>query len=83
MHIHTPRRFNNHTTHSFYRILVTETSAVKVMEMGNIAPRVGIEPISLAFQASVLSIPPSRLPDVITDLSMQLLHYLADYYIYI
>ena len=33
-----------------------------VMKMGNIAPRVGIEPTSLAF--SVLAITPPRLPDV-------------------
>ena len=33
-----------------------------VIEMGNIAPRVGIKPKSLAFPANVLTIIPSRLP---------------------
>ena len=37
-----------------------------VMKVGNIVPRVGIEPTSLAFQANVLIITPHRLPDVIT-----------------
>ena len=37
-----------------------------VMKMGNIAPRAKFEPTLLAFQASVLSIKPHRLPDVIT-----------------
>ena len=34
--------------------------------MGNIVPRAGIESTSLAFQTSVLTITPPRLPDVIT-----------------
>ena len=34
------------------------------MKIGNIMPRVGIEPTSLAFQAIVLTITPPRLPDV-------------------
>ena len=39
---------------------------VGVMKMGNIAPRAGIEPTSLAFQARLLTIIPPRLPDVTT-----------------
>ena len=35
-----------------------------VMEVGNIAPRAGIKPLSLVFCASVLKISPTRLPDV-------------------
>ena len=34
------------------------------MEMGDIVPRMGIEPTSLSFRASVLINTPSRLPDV-------------------
>ena len=52
-------RFNNHTTLSLYRIMV-----IGVMNIGNIAPTAGIEPISLAFQASVLTMAPPRLPDL-------------------
>ena len=37
-----------------------------VIKMGNIMPRVGIDPSSLAFQASVLSITSPRLPGVTT-----------------
>ena len=36
------------------------------MKIGNTAPRVGIEPTSLAFWASVLTITPRRLPDITT-----------------
>ena len=36
------------------------------MKMGNIVSRAGIEPTSFAFWASVLTISPSRLPDVTT-----------------
>ena len=42
------------STPSLYRIMVTAISAVGVMKMGNIVLRVGVEPTSLAFQASVL-----------------------------
>ena len=45
---------------------VTATSGVGVMKMGNVVPWVGIEPIFLAFRASVLTITPCRLPDVTT-----------------
>ena len=46
--------FNNHTAQSLYWILVTETSGMSVMKMGNIMPTVGLKPTSLAFWASVL-----------------------------
>ena len=35
-----------------------------VMTMGNIQPRVGTEPTSLAFHTNVLTITPPKLPDV-------------------
>ena len=41
LHIHTQGRFNNHKAHTLHRIMVTATSVVGVMEMGNIVPRVG------------------------------------------
>ena len=37
-----------------------------VMKMGTISPKVGIEPTSLAFRYSVLTITLPRLPDVTT-----------------
>ena len=40
-------------------------SIMGVMKMGNIVPRGSIEATSLAFWASVLTIPSPRLPDVI------------------
>ena len=39
------------------------TNVVGMMKMENIPPKVGIEPTSIAFQASVLTITPPRLPD--------------------
>ena len=36
LHIHTLGRFNNHTAHSLYRVMVTATRVVGVMKMGNI-----------------------------------------------
>ena len=36
------------------------------MKMGNTVPRAGIEPTSLAFQASVLPFTPCKVPDVTT-----------------
>ena len=36
------------------RIMVTKTSVLGMIKMGNIVPRVGIEPTSLEFQASDL-----------------------------
>ena len=44
--------------------MVRATSVMGVMKMGNIVPTVGIEPTSLAFQASVLTITPPRFPHV-------------------
>ena len=41
---HIQGRFNNHTVHSLYRIMVTVTSVVDVMKMGNTVPRVGCTP---------------------------------------
>ena len=44
------------------------------MKRGNIVPRARIEPASLAFRASVLTITPPKIPDVThTYLSMWLL----------
>ena len=57
---------NNHIVHSLYRIQVTATSVMGLMKMGNIAPRAGIEPTSLAFQVNGVTITPPRLPDVTT-----------------
>ena len=55
-HIHTGNdtyiyihRINNYTAHNFYRIMVTATSVVGVIEMDNIVPSAGIEHTSLAF----------------------------------
>ena len=58
-----------------------------VMKMGNTVPRVGLEPTSLAFWASVLSLHHVSFPDVTrisTPMSIQLLssEVSADYYIY-
>ena len=49
-----------------YRILVTETSVVGVMEMGNIVPRAGIKPTYLEFWTSLLSVTSHRLVDFTT-----------------
>ena len=38
------------------------TIVVGAMKMGNTMPRAGLEPTSLAFQASVLLLDPHRLP---------------------
>ena len=40
------------------------TSAVGVMKMGNIVPRVGIEPTPLAFPDRCATVTPCRLPDI-------------------
>ena len=65
-HTYTQGRFNTRTVHSLYRILVTVTMywGWWKMEMGNILPRVGIEPTLVAFRVSVLTITPSSLPGV-------------------
>ena len=52
--IHTQGRFSNHTVHSLYRILVISTNVVGVTKMANTMPRMGLEPTSLAYRASVL-----------------------------
>ena len=44
--------------------MVMATSVMSVMKMGNCVPIVGIEPTPLAFQVSVLTITPPRLPAV-------------------
>ena len=49
LHMLTQGRFNYHTAHSLYRILLTATNVMGVMKMGKIVPRVGPKPISLAF----------------------------------
>ena len=67
-------RFNNNTAHNLLRIMVRATSVVNVMKMRNIVPSAGIEPTSLAFQASVLTITPPRLPDVTTLPTATFLH---------
>ena len=64
LHIHTQDRFNNHTLHSLYRIMVMATNDVGVMKMGNSVSRAGIKPISLVFWAMVLPFTQHRLPDV-------------------
>ena len=46
--------------------LLTIITVLGVMKMGNIAPRVGIEPTSLAFRTSVLTISPPMFPHVTT-----------------
>ena len=51
---HTQGRFNNHTTPSLYRIMVTATSIVGATKIGITVPREGLGPTSLAFWASVL-----------------------------
>ena len=49
-----------------YSIMVTAISVMGGDEKGNIALRVGIEPTLLAFQVSMLTIKPFRLPAIIT-----------------
>ena len=57
MAIYTEDRFSGHINmHSLYRIHVMVNSDVGAMKMGNIVLRVGIEPRSLAFRASLLSL---------------------------
>ena len=65
------------------------------MKMGDIVPRTGIEPTSLAFQASVLIITPSGLREVtmlhmstwlcgsLPDRSVQTIYYIYNTRIYI
>ena len=56
LHIHTQGGSNNHTVQSLYWIMVTPTSVMGVMKMGNIVPRVRLQPTSLAFCANLLSL---------------------------
>ena len=53
--------FNSYTrtANSLYRIMVTTTSAISMMKMGNISHRAGINPTSLAFQSREFITPPS------------------------
>ena len=64
VHIHTQGRFNNHIVYILYKMPVLANSVMGVMKMGNIAPRMEIEPISLAFWSCLLTIIPNRFPDV-------------------
>ena len=66
--------FNNHTACRLYRIMVMATSVMGLMKMRNIAPRVGIEPTSLAFQANVLTVTQPRLHD---DIALTIPTYLC------
>ena len=66
LHTHTQGRFNNHIAHNLNSIMVTATSVVGVMKMGNITPIAGLEPISVSFQASVLPLHNVGFPDVTT-----------------
>ena len=50
LHMHTQGRFNNHTTKSLYRIMVTAMSVMGEMKLVNTVPRAGLEPTSLAFR---------------------------------
>ena len=54
IHTHTQGRFNNHTVHSLYRIMVMATIVMGVMKMGNIVPRAEYKPTSLAFWDTAL-----------------------------
>ena len=70
IYVYIQGRFNNQTVYSLYRIMVMATSVMGVMKMEDIVPRVGIEPISLPVQASVLITTPPRLPvDTILPMS--------------
>ena len=54
LHKHTYSRFNDDSGHILYRIMVTTTSVMGVMKIGNTVPRVGLKPTSLAFRSRVL-----------------------------
>ena len=62
---HIQGRFNNHTAHGLYRIIVMATSVVGMMKMGNTFPRAGLEPIS-GILGQCATITPHRLPDITT-----------------
>ena len=65
-HKHTQGRFNEHTVHSLYRILVTAPVLWLWRKWGNIVPRARLRSTSLVFWASFLPLTPCRFPDVIT-----------------
>ena len=52
-YVHTQGRFNNHIACSLYRIMVTPTSVVGVMQMGNTVLGAGLKPTSLTFRSRV------------------------------
>ena len=60
----TQGRFNNHTSCSLYKIMDPTINEVGVMKMGEIVLRVGIEPKSLAFWASILTFTTPRPCDM-------------------
>ena len=66
LHIHKKGRFKKHAICSLYRILLTAPVSWRVVKLGNIVARVGIEPTSLRFQANVLTITSAGLPDITT-----------------
>ena len=47
---HAQGRLNNHTAWNLYSVMVTRTSVVGVLKMGNIVLKAGIKPTSLAFR---------------------------------
>ena len=53
LHTHRQGGFNNHTMHSLYTIIIMAATVMGMMKMGNIAPRLGLKPTSLVFQAIV------------------------------
>ena len=50
LHLHTQSRLNNHTVCKLYRIMVMATSVIGLMQMGNIAPTIGIKHTFHSFQ---------------------------------
>ena len=66
LHLPTQGRVNYYKTHSLCGIMVTATSLIGVIKMGNTAPRVRLEPTYLVIGTSVLTITPPRLRDVTT-----------------
>ena len=64
LHIHRLGSTTNHTVRSLYGILIMTPVSWGVMEIGTIAPRVGIKPTFLLLWATVLTITSPRLPDI-------------------
>ena len=52
--LHTLGRINNYMAHSLYMTMVTATSVMGVVKIGNFVPRVGIEPTYQASWTSVI-----------------------------